>query len=230
MRSRATLTYSAYGYSSRLPSALTLLGFNGESIDASTGYYPLGKGYRMYGPNLMRFLSPDELSPFAEGGLNTYMYCNGDPIGKIDPTGRIPIFIKPFNSLYKGIKNRLFGRIPKSQRPSPTPAAKPDTPASNQGSNVSSQQSVSPFIQQMARTERSQLHSSYLMDLHELKTTDLTTVPTEVFERRLGQFNARKKRIIWLTQEYGLEPLRLPNFSLSAQSLPSNLALAIRQA
>jgi len=68
------------------------------------------------------------------------------------------------------------------------------------------------------------------MDLHELKTTDLTTVPTEVFERRLGQFNARKKRIIWLTQEYGLEPLRLPNFSLSAQSLPSNLALAIRQA
>lgn len=35
----------------------------------------------------MRFHSPDSWSPFGGGGLNAYMYCMGDPVNRVDPTG-----------------------------------------------------------------------------------------------------------------------------------------------
>ncbi|RMN89816.1 hypothetical protein ALQ51_04245 [Pseudomonas cannabina] len=70
---------------SRQPGALP--GFNGELIDSVTGHYLLGNGYRAYNPILMRFNSPDSLSPFGKGGLNAYAYCAGDPINRSDPTG-----------------------------------------------------------------------------------------------------------------------------------------------
>ncbi|NNA17784.1 hypothetical protein HBN82_18170 [Pseudomonas lundensis] len=64
-----------------------LLGFNGEVRDEQSGWYLLGRGYRAYNPSLMRFHSPDSLSPFGEGGINPYVYCAGDPINFRDPTG-----------------------------------------------------------------------------------------------------------------------------------------------
>ncbi|WP_122317666.1 RHS repeat-associated core domain-containing protein [Pseudomonas cichorii] len=67
-----------------------LPGFNGEQPDPLTGHYLLGKGYRAYNPVLMRFNSPDSLSPFGEGGLNPYAYCLGDPVNRLDPTGHVP--------------------------------------------------------------------------------------------------------------------------------------------
>ena len=39
----------------------------------------------------MRFYSPDSLSPFSEGGLNAYCYCEGDPTNYSDPVGRMRI-------------------------------------------------------------------------------------------------------------------------------------------
>ena len=41
----------------------------------------------MYRPVLRRFLAPDADSPFGEGGLNTYAYCAGDPVNRVDPSG-----------------------------------------------------------------------------------------------------------------------------------------------
>lgn len=89
MRSKATLTYSAYGYSTGVSSAQILLGFNAEPIDTSTGYYSLGNGYRLYSPVTMRFVAPDSWSPFGKGGVNTYGYCAGDPINNLDPDGHV---------------------------------------------------------------------------------------------------------------------------------------------
>ncbi|MDQ1886680.1 RHS repeat-associated core domain-containing protein [Aeromonas salmonicida] len=63
------------------------LAFNGERRDPVTGLYHLGQGYRAYNPRLMRFHAADSLSPFGEGGINSYAYCLGDPINAVDPTG-----------------------------------------------------------------------------------------------------------------------------------------------
>jgi len=63
------------------------LGYNGEAVDADSGWYLLGTGYRAYNPALMRFHSPDVQSPFGEGGLNYYAYCEGNPVNFRDPTG-----------------------------------------------------------------------------------------------------------------------------------------------
>ncbi|SKB82280.1 RHS repeat-associated core domain-containing protein [Luteibacter sp. 22Crub2.1] len=81
----ATRTYGAYGDRNATSDAARS-GFAGEVCDTATGWYLLGE--RPYSPALRRFLSPDRASPFGAGGVNRYAYCAGDPINRIDPTGR----------------------------------------------------------------------------------------------------------------------------------------------
>ena len=78
------IAYSPHGHRAPLNH---LPGFNGEQPDPVTGHYLLGNGYRAYNPVLMRFNSPDSLSPFGKGGLNAYAYCAGDPVNRSDPSG-----------------------------------------------------------------------------------------------------------------------------------------------
>ncbi|MNF88979.1 hypothetical protein D3C84_714840 [compost metagenome] len=85
------VSYTAYGHLISDHLLSTRLGFNGELREPHTGWYMLGNGYRAYNPVLMRFHSPDKLSPFGAGGLNTYMYCVGDPVNYRDPTGHFAI-------------------------------------------------------------------------------------------------------------------------------------------
>jgi RHS repeat-associated protein len=84
---RTPMAYSPYGHRPAVNGHPILLGFNGEQPDPETGHYPLGNGYRAFNPVLMRFNSPDSLSPFDEGGLNAYAYALGNPANRIDPTG-----------------------------------------------------------------------------------------------------------------------------------------------
>lgn len=81
-----TLTYGTYGQRPVSNMLASRLGFNGELQDDVTGHYLLGNGYRVFNTALMRFNSPDNLSPFGKGGLNAYGYCQGDPINRSDPT------------------------------------------------------------------------------------------------------------------------------------------------
>ncbi|WP_122312088.1 RHS repeat-associated core domain-containing protein [Pseudomonas coronafaciens] len=83
--------YSPYGTRSSSTSSAGLPGFKGNTIDPVTGHYLLGNGARAFSPTLMRFNSPDTLSPFKAGGLNSYAYCIGDPVNYSDPTGHIPV-------------------------------------------------------------------------------------------------------------------------------------------
>ncbi|WP_418949153.1 MULTISPECIES: RHS repeat-associated core domain-containing protein [Pseudomonas] len=83
--------YSAYGQTVNVLSSETLSRFNGEYFSPVFGGYLLGNGNRCYSPNLMRFLSPDTLSPFDKGGINFYAYCSGDPINYVDPSGQFSV-------------------------------------------------------------------------------------------------------------------------------------------
>ncbi|MGI4838774.1 MAG: RHS repeat-associated core domain-containing protein [Janthinobacterium lividum] len=81
------IAYTSYGW--RTPATpAPMLGFNGQLLERLMDGYHLGHGYRMYNPVLMRFHSSDRLSPFDKGGLNTYVYCLGDPVNNADPTGQ----------------------------------------------------------------------------------------------------------------------------------------------
>ncbi|MCF1489215.1 RHS repeat-associated core domain-containing protein [Pseudomonas sp. AA27] len=65
-----------------------MLGFCGQPGDRETGSYPLGNGRRCYSAGVLRFQSPDQLSPFGKGGINAYIYCSGDPVNRWDPSGQ----------------------------------------------------------------------------------------------------------------------------------------------
>lgn len=77
--------YSPYGAHRAIDGGC--LAFTGQFFDSHVGGYHLGNGRRTYNPVLMRFHSPDSLSPFSTGGLNAYAYCAGDPVNRVDPSG-----------------------------------------------------------------------------------------------------------------------------------------------
>lgn len=96
------VSYSAYGERDKNAGLQTLLAFNSEVCEPLTGWYLLGRGYRAFNPGLMRFHSPDSLSPFGAGGVNPYVYCLGNPIRFRDPTGHygfergnLPLYYEP---------------------------------------------------------------------------------------------------------------------------------------
>ncbi|MDC3738983.1 RHS repeat-associated core domain-containing protein [Pseudomonas syringae pv. syringae] len=101
--------YTPYGH--RHPSGpASLPGFTGQRVDPVTGHYLLGNGYRAFNPVLMRFNSPDSLSPFGEGGVNAYGYCEGDPVNRVDPSGHWPTVLVKFLKRASSVKKRLLGR------------------------------------------------------------------------------------------------------------------------
>jgi RHS repeat-associated protein len=115
--------YDAYGHPAIETEAVGSLGFNGELAEAGTGWQLLGAGYRAYNPVLMRFHSPDSLSPFGEGGLNGYAYCEGDPVNQVDPSGHVG-----WLSALRQIVGQAFQRISRAFRPLARvarPAARP---------------------------------------------------------------------------------------------------------
>lgn len=101
------IAYSVYGHWSAQHTVMTRLGFNGELCEARIDWYLLGNGYRAYNPRLMRFHSPDSLSPFEQGGLNAYMYCGGEPVMNKDPTGHN--FFVALGANLKAMKNNFLG-------------------------------------------------------------------------------------------------------------------------
>ena len=85
--------YSAYGHDPSLPSLRTTTGFNGEVFDIGSNCYLLGLGYRAYSPRLGRFVAADNWSPFGQGGLNAYCYCEGDPVNSSDQSGHMRVYL-----------------------------------------------------------------------------------------------------------------------------------------
>ncbi|BDU09554.1 hypothetical protein PRtIB026_A02720 [Pseudomonas sp. RtIB026] len=80
------IPYTPYGFS-RPQGGAMVIGFTGQYFDGCLEGYLLGNGYRVYSPWLMRFKSPDRVSPFGRGGINGYAYCEGDPVNWQDRSG-----------------------------------------------------------------------------------------------------------------------------------------------
>jgi len=96
------IAYSPYGHQATHHATNLLLGFNGEQAEPVTGHYLLGNGYRAFNPVLMKFNSPDSLSPFGKGGINPYCYCDNNPINLSDSSGHIPTpMVKKAVGLFK---------------------------------------------------------------------------------------------------------------------------------
>lgn len=111
------LAYTPYGHRPPGNGLLSLLGFNGERADPVTGHYLLGMGYRAFNPVLMCFNSPDEMSPFDRGGINSYAYCLNDPINRKDPSGYFSLssLTKPF-TYFKRLATRPYYRAASKAR------------------------------------------------------------------------------------------------------------------
>ncbi|WP_437182059.1 RHS repeat-associated core domain-containing protein [Pseudomonas xanthosomatis] len=109
--------YSPFGY---LAGSATTLAYTGQLFDEYLSGYLLGNGNRRYAPSLMRFTSPDSISPFGAGGINAYAYCNDDPVNKVDPTGQMGQNTGLTRSL------SLFGLVKKDLKGHLKPLAKPE--------------------------------------------------------------------------------------------------------
>lgn len=105
--------FDAYGYDHI--EDLPIVGFNGEPFDECGSLYWLGMGYRSYHPTLRRFNRPDEASPFAEGGLNTYAFVSGDPVNFTDPSGHARMMPAIKNQSKFLFKYKLFGDVVNDQ-------------------------------------------------------------------------------------------------------------------
>ena len=84
---RQTMAYGPHGEQPADDDQTSILGYNGRRKSAVLEGYHLGNGYRLYSPELRRFMAPDSYSPFGKGGINPYAYCAGDPVNNTDPTG-----------------------------------------------------------------------------------------------------------------------------------------------
>lgn len=117
-------SYSPYGYQVGRGGRVTgLLGFNGERADPVTGHYLLGQGYRAYNPVLMRFNSPDNLSPFGKGGMSSYSFCEGDPVNNADPDGHMSQFWRVVKDSITS--KSIFNKISETHAVTPSEAANP---------------------------------------------------------------------------------------------------------
>ncbi|UVL18724.1 RHS repeat-associated core domain-containing protein [Pseudomonas sp. B21-023] len=115
-------SYSCFGYLPADHGLSVMLAFNALPLEPSIGCYLLGNGRRAYNPMLMRFQSPDALSPFEAGGLNAYGYCEGDPMNWQDKSGQARSFIEKIMSF---VGNDHVEHVEFVQ---PTPPTPPNTP------------------------------------------------------------------------------------------------------
>jgi len=78
-------TYEAYGKTSGTGTFVNSFAYTGAVNDEETGLVYMNARY--YDPDTGRFISQDTYRGDGETFWNLYLYCNGDPVNCVDPTG-----------------------------------------------------------------------------------------------------------------------------------------------
>ncbi|WJO22302.1 RHS repeat-associated core domain-containing protein [Pseudomonas soli] len=110
-----SLSYATYGFDPHAISDSPQLRFNAE-LRTVAGFYLLGS-YRAYNPILMRFHSPDRLSPFGAGNINAYAYCSNDPVNYTDASGYMKNPLRsPAGLTLIGDKSNINGKLYRNEQ------------------------------------------------------------------------------------------------------------------
>lgn len=81
---RLRQAYTPLGFTCR---PLFASGFAGLSSGGTGSLGIAGNGARFYHSPVGRFITGDAFSPFGKGGLNSYAWCEGEPVNRSDPDG-----------------------------------------------------------------------------------------------------------------------------------------------
>lgn len=102
-------TYDAFGVEkSASASDTNPFRYCGEQYDGETGNYYLRARY--YAPGVGRFIQEDP----AMDGLNWYVYCAGNPIRFVDPSGLVLVGLRSYAETYDGATVTWDGTIRKA--------------------------------------------------------------------------------------------------------------------
>jgi len=103
------VSYCPFGQDNLTNDSPLLSRFTGQYYLPNATAYFLGNGYRVFSPTLMRFYSPDNVSPFGNGGINAYAYCSNDPINNTDPSGHL--LVRQYKK-FRGIhRDQLYPKL-----------------------------------------------------------------------------------------------------------------------
>jgi RHS repeat-associated protein len=86
--------------------ARQILRYAGYAYDAESGLYYCSARY--YDPVTRQFLSKDEAK--ADGEESAYQYCGGEPVGKVDPSGRGAVKLE-FPTYWPGRRAKVGGYL-----------------------------------------------------------------------------------------------------------------------
>ncbi|MFJ4113195.1 RHS repeat-associated core domain-containing protein [Pseudomonas sp. NPDC089758] len=191
-------SYTAYGHDPKLSPRQSLLGFNSEHFSSVSRHYLLGEGRRNYDPRRMCFNTPDVYSPFHEGGLNTYTYCLGDPVNRLDPSGHISFAALVrrviFRNNLKLIRGKLTGTNGKiilthsGQMTQPSLSTKPTARVT--GQPISSSQQARPTSRPTTPTHQDLSNPGLVADVARFLPNERSTSPSTPSRRPISTSSA----------------------------------------
>ena len=225
------MSYTAFGYRLFAIGLSSMMGFNGQLQEQTLLGYLLGNGYRLYNPVLMRFVSPDSLSPFFSGGGNAYVYCGNDPMNTIDPSGHVRLkstskmWIETRKPSSRSIESEVFS--PSNREVGAKPGNAANSPLGPKLDTTNAERSVlrvyellgsEHYVRQVDDKEYNQLAlEAIALDVLE-KIPGAVNLYSKAYEKELARKSKRLAQITWSGKNQYRQALDVENKLVSLVS------------